>query len=441
MPGRTRLSDLGMTLSLPYNFADGYVRDILERYRESTEEVYLPLFWATSGSGRTWKGPATQREYVKAVEGLWEAARDLGIRLNFVANIEGGPRDERLAFDEVERLWDRFPGASFTVASLPLAVSLKAAHPEIEVGPSTLSNVDGALTAAYWKRAVNPSVMTVAREVNRRPGVLRQIKALGFRVKVVARDGCVPDCPMRHQHFDLLQRCNEVAEFEQQPHPVRCRPWIRQMKRDPDWAWVVALNAILPGNLRHLAGVVDIVKLEGRDKETDQVRRQVEYYLEAESLEYIDAEVVLREPPEAWERLANCDRSCTLCRWCRDHIVPAELPAPAQGRSGGGGTASGHHVLRARIPEAGGLAVEVFPLDDGSPFFVRSERFGIAYRPGPGGGDLGEAEREGLVALSDELRRREADPRFDLRDASLAAWVRDRFPGSLVQAVDATSGA
>lgn len=441
MAGPSPLAGLGMTLSLPYNFAPDFVREVLEPFRDDTEEVYLPLFWATAGSGRTWKGPGSQRDYLKAVDALAEAAAGLGIRLNFVANIEGGPRDERLAFDEIERLADRFPGAGFTVASLPLAASLKAARPGLEIGPSTLSDVTSALVAAYWKRAVNPSVMTVAREVNRRPAVLRQMKALGFRVKVVARDGCVPDCPLRSQHFDLLQRCNEVAEFEQQPHPVRCRPWIRQMKQDPDWAWIVALNAILPGNLRHLAGIVDIVKLEGRDKETSVVRRQVEYYRAAESLEYIDAEVVLREPPEAWERLANCDRSCTLCRWCRDHIVPAELPRAVGAAASPPRARSDHHVLRIVSGEPSGpLSVEVFGLEEGRPFFLSSRRFGVAYR-GTADGPLPDALRDRLQALADELAARESDPRFDLRDPALADFAARTWTGCRVQVVDATSGA
>ena len=425
MPGPSPLASLGMTLSLPYNFAPDFVGEVLRPFSEDTEEVYLPLFWATAGSGRTWKGPATQREFLKAVDGLAEAAGALGVRLNFVANIEGGPRDERLAFDEIERLADRYPGATFTVASLPLATALKEARPDLEIGPSTLSDVDCALAAAYWKRAANPSVLTVAREVNRRPAVLRQIKALGFRVKVVARDGCVPDCPFRNQHFDLLQRCNEVAESEGQPHPVRCRPWIRRMKQDPDWAWIVALNAILPGNLRHLAGIVDIVKLEGRDKETAVVRRQAEYYRAAESLDYIDAEVVLREPPEAWERLANCDRSCTLCRWCRDHIVPAELPR-AEGAGGvPARSRSAHHLLRISSEgEAPSLTVEAFVLEAGRPFFACSGRFGVAYRVAPGGGLPDEARRR-IQALADRSEEHTVELQSRTTRSYAVFWLKN----------------
>lgn len=54
----------------------------------------------------------------------------------------------------------------------------------------------------HWRLAVDPKVLMIARESNRRPQILRQLKAMGFRIKMIPQDNCVPYCPVLAEHLN-----------------------------------------------------------------------------------------------------------------------------------------------------------------------------------------------------------------------------------------------
>ena len=85
--------DLGMTLSLPYNFQPDFIDQVLLPFTGITEEVYLSMHWAVVSTARIRGNTDSHRQYLENVDGLFKVASRHNIRLNFIANIsiENGP--------------------------------------------------------------------------------------------------------------------------------------------------------------------------------------------------------------------------------------------------------------------------------------------------------------------------------------------------------------
>jgi len=369
---------LGMKFSLPYNFQSDFIDRVLNPFADATEEVYLSMYWAVASTARIKGRINSRREYLNMVDQLFKATSGRDIRLNFVANLQTGPRMARMITDEAVLLSDRYPGLCFTIHDLETAITIKREIPDADITPSTLSMVDSVVAAMYWRLAVNPKVLMIAREINRKPAILRQFKAMGFRVKMIPQDNCIPYCPVLAEHLNAISMRDELAATSTVAIPEKaafCRPFAMGLLSSPDHAWMIAQQNLLPGHLRHIKGLVDIIKLEGRQLPTEQIRQKVEYYLKAESLQSY-APVLYTEPPEAWEKIANCERDCFRCDWCKENIrfnTQADT-----------GQTSGPKVRRsitiAKISIKDGPVFLVFPLSSGLPAFKKAGRFGIAYQ-------------------------------------------------------------
>ena len=384
-------TDLGMKFSLPYNFADDYADKVLLPYAEFTEEIYLAMFWAISPSARNWAGATSHREYLQKVDELYAMANKNGLHLNFVANVMMDPRQMRLVVDEATYLHENYPGSSFTLRSMETAMMLKHEAPEAEISPSTLAFIDSVVKAMYWRRAVNPKVITVAREINRNPLILRHLKDMGFRIKLIPQDTCIPYCPVMDEHDQTIQLRDQLSQASVVPIPLRsaeCRPFAMRVKADPELFWLVVTKDVLPGHIHHLKGLVDILKIEGRQNHSDGIRKKIDYYMQATSLKSIEI-VFYEEPPEAWDRIANCDRNCFACNWCKENIrfigtANRELVSPDGHELGRDNQSPGNEftVLTVEFtPHTGGagFGMEISLARPGIPYFLKADRFAISY--------------------------------------------------------------
>jgi|GEM_PF-1073058 len=445
------MADLGMKLSLPYNFEDDFIDGVLEPCAASTESVYLPMPWPDCTTARPWRGGSSFREYREHVDRLHEAAAAHGIHLIFAANQTVTAREARAVTDRAEYFSVRYPGCTFVVAALPLAQRLKRALPDAEVSPSTVAMIRTVISAMYWQEAVGSKVMVLAREVNRQPALLREFKRMGFRLTMIPADGCVADCACisDHQHANLVAELITEVGFDSGGVPD-CQPFSRRCRTNPAWNSALAVMTVMPGNLRHLAGVVDTIKLAGRNFPTRKIRALADLYLEARALEMHMADhFYLEEPPEAWERLTTCDRACWRCSWCQDHVVrkttpsseplrrlaetlaprgsqdprrslaagaqPApQMPEAAVGSSAdevsgttandpdGGATSGQVRALHLRPRDPTLRALHLLPYAADSSYFAHSGRFGLAHDEStlsPGQGEFARALIAFLVKI------------------------------------------
>lgn len=403
-----KFEKLGMTLSLPYNFQPDFIDKVLLPLAKYTEEVYLSVHWAIASTARTRGAALSRSDYLNMVDILYRAAAPRGIRLNFVANTDADPRSARLIVDEAVALAHRYDNTCFTIRSLETAVMLKKELPSADITPSTLSMVDSVIAAMYWRRAVNPKVLMIAREINRKPLILQQLKDMGFRLKMIPQDNCIPYCPVLHEHLNAIRIRDSLSSVSTVDIPVRsaeCRPFAMGVLADPDQAWLIAQQNVLPGHLPKLKGLVDIIKLEGRQLPSDQILRKARYYLDASSLESY-APIRYIEPPEAWDRIAHCDRNCFSCDWCRQNIrfntsFPNRTAGPKVERT----------VAVARIQVSDGPVLLIFPLGSGLPAFMRAGDYGVAYQAR----ELTPRLQAWINAVSELVSRMSARDNFSLQ--------------------------
>jgi len=416
-------ADLGLKLSLPYNFTPNYVDEVLVPLKGEVEDVYLPVFWTVATSARWWNGPTRYHDYRAVVDKLQAGARPLGIRLAFVANTEPSALQVSSLIDEAIRLHHDYEGATIVLASLEAATKIRQAAPDAEVQPST-SVINTCLKAWYWKKAVNPRVITIDRALNRRPEILRALKAMGFRIKFVAQDNCITSCPEELRHVRDLELIDQMISLTGQPigpmanFPaiVHCRPFANSLRNDPATAWVMAPKEILPGHLPRLKGLVDILKIEGRTNQNKVLLRRVEYFREAKSLRS-DNPPYYEEPPEAWDKLATCDRTCGLCEWCARHIrtvpPPEQLAEPLtplgvvldDPDSPAKESPKVEACFRLRAADGSPELILRLAPRSNEPAFVRTNHFSLSYN----GSSLGERGEQKIRELAAAVEERETN--------------------------------
>lgn len=196
-----------------------------------------------------------------------------------------------------------------------------------------------------------------------------------------------------------------------------CRPAAELLKQDPATAFLPVQITILPGHLPHLSGIVDVVKLEGRLLDSSTIRSEALRFLEARSLRQ-QSNRSWEEPPEAWDRIAGCERDCFHCDWCARHIriLPApEPPRPSVAPLADSGptraapidapSLDARHTFRFRLagPQAS-VDLRVEPAGTNPRAFVYSAHFDVSYLgpacPAPLGRTI-----ERFARLLDEVAR------------------------------------
>jgi hypothetical protein len=338
MASRWPLADTAMRISAPFNHAPDFVSEVLEPYAELIGEVYLPVHAIHCHTGRPWFGPEDPAEYDRQVQQLDAACRPLGIALNFVANQEVAPIRAAGLGHEILRLHAAHPGSCFTLSCFELAVWLHARQPDLALQPSTLAHVGDPTSAWYWQSQVGSTGITLHRAANKRLDQLRAIQKMGLKVRIVANDKCVPDCPAERIHGAQIRLYDEMRYAWPEPGSfsgyIGCRHCILPLKNKQ--FWLVAIKDVLPGHLPHLQGLVDLVKLSGRSTPTASIAASIRRY--AAMQELTNDGPFYREPAEAWERITTCDRVCEACRWCQEHLealpVPEEFGRDGNRRSG-----------------------------------------------------------------------------------------------------------
>jgi collagenase-like PrtC family protease len=335
MRKRPPLLDTPLRISAPYNHDPDYVAQVLDPWKACIGEVYLPVHEVFCHTGRPWTGPHDPDAYDEQVAKLARACRRLRIPLNFVANQVGSPHRTTLLGREILRLHRAHPGSRFTLSDFELAVGLHRREPKLELQPSTVAHVGDPVTAWYWKSEVGSRGITLHRAANKRLDAIRAIRKLGLTVRVVVNDKCLPDCPTERNHGTQIRLYDEVRHAWPEPGAfsgyVGCRRCSLALKHRQ--FWLVAIKDILPGHLRHLVGLVDLIKLSGRGTPTPSIVASIERYAAMKDL--TNDGPFYREPPEAWKRITTCDRACAACGWCEANLV--RLPTPKSfGRDGRG---------------------------------------------------------------------------------------------------------
>ncbi len=190
-----------------------------------------------------------------------------------------------------------------------------------------------------------PSVMVPDRCLNRdMEGLLRFREAMrqelpGAALHLLANEGCLWQCPYKPAHDALMaySRCGGEGNPFNQLRDAAC---LRRFHAEP-WR-LLASPFIRPEDTPSLEGVADGLKLCGRSRGAVVMQRIAEAYFhqqyDGNLLELLDAQEALAGslllpnaalPDDFYARVANCNKDCHGCGWCRELAAATEIRTAA----------------------------------------------------------------------------------------------------------------
>ncbi len=304
----------GMKLSVPYN----HRLDLLEALNPFSRYLaflFLPFHPTASLSARAFTGRDSINLYELELIRVANWCQNAGVGLNLLANAPSWALDPEKVSDTLVGLRAEVSKLKVTFADLHAAREVKSLIPWLSVGVSCLADVQTPVGAMWWQQEVSATALTVSREINRAPRILKALAKSGMTLSVVAFDDCVPGCQARSRHFVPAgdgDKKNSLGRFV-----AACDPGSLAVRKSRPW--LLAQKEILPGHLKYLQGIVPEIKISGRNMSTSEIMRRVGLYLEAESLTHPNG--FYSEPDSAWQHIAACDRDCPNCNWCEDNLL------------------------------------------------------------------------------------------------------------------------
>ena len=306
----------GIKLSIPYNH-DMALIEGLEQFIPDIENVYFPPPPGIMGTGRLWNGPDGS-EYETRLPELILAVKGLGVQPELLLNsIWADAKDRGTAIEFTGRMAELGVGRVIA-ADLDFAVALRREFPDMKLTVSCVAFAHNAVRAAYWRDFAGADRVVIDPSINKNLSRIRAIAGLGLEIELMPANCCMPWCPFQAPHYFLVSRELSCAEGGG-GHEAFCRPY----RTAPENVWRQFLCEVVPGDIPRYAGIVNFVKITGRDHFTKDILRRIALYIECESRRHPEYGYI--EPPEVFDLVTSCGE-CTLCGRCRE-IFEAANPS------------------------------------------------------------------------------------------------------------------
>ncbi len=367
-----------MKLSVPYNHKTDLL-DALSAVSAHLAYLFLPFHPETSLSARAFKGQESAEEYASELRSLAEWCEQNGLGMNLLANAPAWAVDTEKVARTVDDLRNHVSKLKTTFADMRAARATKQLLPWMEVGVSCLADVQTPIEAMWWRQEAGATHLAVSREINRRPEMIKALAKTGMSLSLVAFDDCVPGCQAKSRHFippSAGDRYESLGRFV-----AACDPANVQVRKSRPW--LLAQKEILPGHLKHLKGMVNEIKISGRNMNTAQIMRRIELYLQAESLTHPNG--FYSEPPEAWKHIATCDRNCPECQWCEENLIWADHAEETRDEN--------RTSFELDVPRGGSIKIWIEPVDPNRPPMYTVDGLGVYFR------ELGSMDPKVLEAI------------------------------------------
>ena len=304
---------LARRLALPYNHDPGLV-DLIEDLAPHVNDLYFAASPTVVGSGRHRLELVRPRDFVSEIGVLVERIGPLGIKANVLVNpacLDDGYHDATPILGHLAALQE-VGVSTVTVTDLNLATLIRRHLPELEISASTTALVNSAVKAALWRELCDVDDICPDRDVNKRPATLMAIKraAPRARIRLLVNDHCLPDCALR------MQCMNSIAHNS----PTWAQSylkWCLGIKHEQPWV-IYSNSMLVPANLAFYEkrGLVDIVKIQGRQASSDYIAALARHYL-TDSRVYDPFDAAegheLEEPEGVFETVSRCARNCHEC--------------------------------------------------------------------------------------------------------------------------------
>jgi len=309
-----RFAGMGFSVCFPYNH-DPALWERLSPFADVVEEVYAELHPDVFPSMRTMKGQLSPDDHMGNLSRLMSEVKGHDVALDLILN--ACPTDwvdEHALFGCIGRLLAEGE-VRVTISDFYWAMRLRKEFPDLHLGVSTTVEVDNQNAAMIWRDLVGVETVVIGRRINKDPRRIKEIRDLGVRIKMVVSDTCTDDCPLRPRHFALFGQKKDLADMAcvEERLLYVCAGLKHELP-----VWHLVKKTVLPFQLPRYEGLVDMVKLNDRRKDTDTNIDNLVRYLDME--DDVHPMFGYRESPETFDYLSRCRRTCADCTWCAENI-------------------------------------------------------------------------------------------------------------------------
>ncbi len=318
-------------------YSIGYNQDIkmlefLDSYTEHIESIYFPMPETYLPSGRNMP---FEKGYHKNIKTIIKKCADIGIGSQILLNAtcEGTSCANTIHMKKVVNYLKTLSGTGLKSAAItnPFYITdIKKEIPELELHSSIncyTSNIEQAL----YLKDMGIDVLTIDRDINRDIGLIKRIKkATGLKIKLLANEGCLSNCPFRKMHFNSL--AHRIPD-----KPFLERSCITVISKDPKK--IFRIPFIRPEDIKHYRPFTDYFKLATRTFPTSQIETTLKAYINEEHnsdlLDIIDMTSMkcyftfinnkVLDSLNFFENMQKCTLDCKNCAYCETLLKKAAI--------------------------------------------------------------------------------------------------------------------
>lgn len=313
VPKRT-MTDFGMRLAVPFNHDPDLIKTV-SVFASQIGEIYLPAPLDVVGTFRPWMGPDIG-DYRRDLPAIVDEIHRAGFQADMVMNTAYIPVSQHRQIAAYAKEATAFGVDSFTLGDLHQAEAIRSACPDVGIVASTVADIDAVTKARYWVRQAGATRFVLARLLNKRPDKIREIAKVGRPIEIIVNELCIPGCPYAYQHSCTLGGFCETGPDDARVYGQLCR----RIRADHPWEHLK--TEVLPIDLPRYEGLVQWIKVTGRDCSTHQIMSELARYTAMSSNRHATFGHYL-EPEGTFEMVSSCDRYCEGCGWCEREFVAA----------------------------------------------------------------------------------------------------------------------
>lgn len=330
-------------LSIPLT-KDNYILSVVEKeILEYVDEVYMPVPHSILESARPYEEDQ-MIDYEANVETYVQQAKDLGLKVSFVANKQFiQPEKLRSTGMKLSRflkdMKDKYDIDKVVISNLYI-LKQYGEHIEemgIQIELSVLAGID-SYSALKEILAVAPCITSVCLS-DKMIHKLDEVAVMkehfsSVELKLIPNHGCLTGCPFEKQHHhysastfakqseDMIQNAVNSELRIANNECAGCRSYLQATER-----LIKETSFIRPEDTYVYDGIIDKFKISGREHTAERMIRIIEAYakqkFEGPIEELFDMSVPHNEqclneqfPREFGAKRANCNNQCYKCNYC-----------------------------------------------------------------------------------------------------------------------------
>jgi collagenase-like PrtC family protease len=318
--------------SVPYNQDPEIILQYI-KYKDFIHSLYLPVHPNIMGSGR----PSFLFEekmgmdnpeqfliktdhYNEEIKWIIQTLNEYGIKVFLLLNATCD-LSQYTTSNKMSKLIKYI--ASFenlygvVVTNLLYGIEIRKRLPHLKIKASVNAEINSAMRALYWKEFCDVDYITIDEDTTKNLKTIKQIKeATDAKLEILVNQPCLPFCATRFQHQNRTAHIDKLhkTRIKIDPDPFMKVCGLIYKTKLPSIAFIN--NYVTPYNLRHYKGIVDIIKLSGRDGPTKAIIKEMKQYIKGEST--YSKFLKMDEPPYIFKKITSCDRECHTCNWCEN---------------------------------------------------------------------------------------------------------------------------